>query len=486
MSESKGLLRQATPLLAGRAISAVITFAIPIFLARRMSAAEYGTYKQFFLIASSSFLIGQIGLPASLYYFVPRGGAAGRYLIQALSGLFLCGALAATVIYLGAGVLAERLSNPALASLAAPLAAFVWLQLGAAPLEISLTAARRTVLAGVSYVVSDIARCLALIAPMHLGLGIAGIAWGAVGFVALRFVAAWVVALTGAVASPAPPSKGTFRAQLAYSLPFAGAVLFGVGQMHFPQYAVAAMTDAATFAVYAVGALQIPMTDVFYSPIAEMMMVRLAQVGAAGAVPVFREAVARLVIFFFPLAAFAWAVGPTLIPTLFTAQYAAAAAIFAVAIAEIPLSALPVDGLLRALDCTRAIFWINAGRLAFSLAAVPLGLWAFGLMGAMGGYIATQVLAKVTMLIVGARRLKTRPLELIPAREVLGWAGRAAAIWGVLALLRTAGPWHGWRFLIAACLLGLGLWVAALFTAGELRRKPAAPLADRATETSLG
>ena len=48
-----------------RAISAVITFAIPILLARRLSAAEYGTYKQFFLIASTCFLVGQIGLPAS-------------------------------------------------------------------------------------------------------------------------------------------------------------------------------------------------------------------------------------------------------------------------------------------------------------------------------------------------------------------------------------------------------------------------------------
>jgi O-antigen/teichoic acid export membrane protein len=480
--ERGGLLRQASPLLVGRAISAVITFTIPILLARRLSVAEYGTYKQFFLIASTTFLVGQIGLPASLYYFVPRGGPSGRYLMQALAGLFACGACAAGIIYFGSGVLAKRLSNPTLASLAAPLACFVWLQLGAATLEISLTSARRTVLAGISYVISDIARCLALLAPIHSGLGMRGLAWGAVGFVALRFIAAWTVALTGAVARPASPSRSTLRAQLAYSIPFAGAVLFGVGQMHFPQYAVAAMTDAATFAVYAVGALQLPMTDVFYSPIAEMMMVKLAQVGPDGASPVFREAVARLVVFFLPLAAFAWAIGPTLIPTMFTTRYAAAVAIFAVAIAEIPLSVLPVDGLLRALDCTRTIFWINAGRLAFTVAAVPLGLWAFGLIGAMAGYIATQTLAKVVMLIASGRRLKIRPHELLPWRELGTWAARSAAIWVALTLLRQHGPWHGWRFLAAASILGLAMWVAALATAGELKRAAQRP----STEPTLG
>ncbi len=485
MSEHGGLLRQATPLLVGRAVSAVITFAIPILLARRLSAAEYGTYKQFFLIASTCFLIGQIGLPASLYYFIPRGRAPGRYLAQALGGLFLCGAAAALIIYLGAGLLAHRLSNPVLARLAAPLALFVWLQLGAAPLEISLTAARRTVLAGVSYVISDAARCLALIAPVHLHLGVDGLAWGAVGFVGLRFVAAWIVGLTGAAASPRLPARATLRAQLAYSIPFAGAVVFGVAQMHFPQYAVAAMTDAATFAVYAVGALQIPMTDVVYSPIAEMMMVRLAQVGPAGASPVFREAVARLVLFFLPLAAFAWAVGPTLIPTLFTSQYAAASLIFAVAVAEIPLSALPVDGLLRALDCTRTIFWINAGRLAFTVGAVPLGLWAFGLIGAMGGYVATQVLAKIGMLLWASRKLAVRPLSLLPGREIAGWTARSVIIWMALALVRSHGPWRGWAFLGAAAALGLGLWLLALLTAGELRRRRATQ-ATRDAEATLG
>src|SRR5262245_30103936 len=119
MRRRRSLLKLATPLMVGRGIAAILTFVIPVVLARALAQDQYGTYKQFFLIASTVYLIGQAGLVASLYYFVPRAGRPhrGRYLVQALVGLFLLGALAATVVFFGAGAIARRFSNPALAAL---------------------------------------------------------------------------------------------------------------------------------------------------------------------------------------------------------------------------------------------------------------------------------------------------------------------------------------------------------------------------------
>ena len=52
-----------------------------------------------------------------------------------------------------------------------------------------------------------------------------------------------------------------WREQWAYALPFALAVGIEVIQPNFHQYVVASRFDAATFAIYAVGCLQIPLVD---------------------------------------------------------------------------------------------------------------------------------------------------------------------------------------------------------------------------------
>jgi O-antigen/teichoic acid export membrane protein len=466
------LLRAATPLFIGRGLSAALTFCIPIVLARAMAQAEYGTYKQFFLLAGSLYLVGQMGLAGSLYYFLPRhsGEERGRWLIQALAGLFLIGACAAAGTLIFTGALAARWSNPQLAGLALPLAIYIWAYLGAAPLEIALTACKRTGWAAVSYVLSDLVRTTALIGPILLGRGVVGLAWAAAGFAVLRLTVAWLLALSGVLGRPLAPSRAAMKAQLGYCLPFAGAVVLATAQLQLPQFVVAGLTDAATYAVFAVGVLQIPLADMVYTPIAEIMMVRLAQGDARGAPGVFREAVARLCMFFLPLCAFVLAVGPELIPTLYTAAYVASVPIFIIAMLEMPLSALPVDGFLRSFGATRTIMRIGVVRLVLAAVLVPVGFFTLGLPGTMIGYVASQWTAKTLLLVAAARTIDVPIRSLLPSGEVRAWTLRSAFLFGVVTLLRLHGPWHGYGFLIAASLAALLVWVGSLLAAGESLR----------------
>ena len=71
MSQSR-LWRSAGPLVFGRAVSAVIGFALPVIIARRLNATQYGTYKQIYLVANLALYCLQFGLAQSLFYFVPR------------------------------------------------------------------------------------------------------------------------------------------------------------------------------------------------------------------------------------------------------------------------------------------------------------------------------------------------------------------------------------------------------------------------------
>jgi hypothetical protein len=49
-------------LMSGRAIAFAVTFFVPAVLARIFSQAEFGTYKQFYLITYTLYGLGQMGL----------------------------------------------------------------------------------------------------------------------------------------------------------------------------------------------------------------------------------------------------------------------------------------------------------------------------------------------------------------------------------------------------------------------------------------
>src|SRR5690554_3309249 len=66
------------PLVVARAFSAGITLLIPVVLARALSVSDYGTFKQFFLVSSTLYLVLGLGVPQSLYYFLPRAEPGER------------------------------------------------------------------------------------------------------------------------------------------------------------------------------------------------------------------------------------------------------------------------------------------------------------------------------------------------------------------------------------------------------------------------
>ena len=63
-----------------------------MLLVRTFNQAEFGTYKQLFLIYGTLYGLAQFGMAESLYYFVPRKPhEAGPYIANALITLALAG-----------------------------------------------------------------------------------------------------------------------------------------------------------------------------------------------------------------------------------------------------------------------------------------------------------------------------------------------------------------------------------------------------------
>jgi len=387
------VLGASSPLVAGRLVSAALTFGLPLALARLLTPDQFGTYKQFFLIAATLQLTGQLGLTQSLYYFLPRGGKErGAYVSQTFLSLAVLGVAFGIALWFATPIIGRWLGDGSLAALRVPLALFGGLMLCAASLESAIMSEGRIARAALAYVLTDAVRAFALVLGAKYG-GPAGLFWAAAGTSAVRVAALFFIVGTKTVPF-ARPHLGLFKKQLAYALPFAGASYLYVAQRYFSQYAVSASFDAATFALFAVASFHMPVVDIVFTPLSDVMIVHVGkaqhtnQPRAAWAA--WNDAVQKLASILFPAAACAWLFGPTVLPLLFTHKYEGSVPLFLLATVEIPLWVLPIDALLRAAGDTRFLFAFNGARIAVTAALVLGGIHAFGLPGAIGGGILSE------------------------------------------------------------------------------------------------
>jgi O-antigen/teichoic acid export membrane protein len=448
-----------SPLVAGRLVSAAVTFMLPLVLARLLTPQSFGTYKQFFLIAATLQLIGQLGLTQSLYYFLPRGGRdRGAYLAQAFSSLALLGLLFGSALYWATPQLGRWLGDGTLASLRVPLSLFAGLMLTAAPLEGALLSDGRIGKSALAYVITDAVRASALVLGASLG-GPIGLFWAATATSAARVVALVLLVLTRTLPF-AWPQRAIFRRQLAYALPFAGAINLYVAQRYFSSYAVSASFDAVSYAMFAVAAFHMPVVDIVYSPLSDVMIVHVSKAqhegDKRGTWRAWNDTVQKLATILLPAAACAWLFGATVLPLLFTHKYQGAVLLFLLTTAEIPLWVLPFDALLRAVGDTRFLFVFNGARILVTAALVIGGIRLFGLPGAIVGGITSEALARVGLMLRG-RRFLGASLANVVDWSALGRTATAAAGACVPAYaLRFVGLGRGAGVLVAGVIYCVG------------------------------
>jgi O-antigen/teichoic acid export membrane protein len=480
MIEPNRIARAAAVLATGRAPGLAVAFAIPLVLARTFDQTEFGTYKQLFLIYSTLFGLAQLGMAESLYYFVPRDGSrAGRYIANAMVALASIGLVAVGLLALFRDQLADWLTNPLLSPHAVLLGWFLALMLVSAVFEIVLISRKEHGSAAWAFAVSDIGRAACLTVPALLAWGLHGVMAGAVAFAAARLIAT-LITVWREFHSELRVDAATLRRQLAYALPFAVAVGIEILHINWHQYAVASRFDAASFAIYAVGCLQVPVVDLIVTSTVNVMMVEMAAVQGrdnGAALWLWHDTIGRLAFMIFPLAAFMILMAREIIVVLFTASYAASAPIFMLWSLTMLASVLVVDGVLRVYAQTRYLVAQNLLHLLIVASLAGLFLRLLGLQGAVIVSLLATLIIKSVAIVRISRLMHVRIADALPWKP-LATAAACAAIAVVPAFLIVKGiALHPIAQIVVAGL-AYGLTYAALYYA--VGRHTAPPLVSSA------
>jgi O-antigen/teichoic acid export membrane protein len=465
------ILTRARPLLAARLAGALLSIAVPMVLARVLLPASYGTFKQAWLVSQTLVLMLPMGLTQSLYYFVPREPALrDRFIAQALWTHLGLAALAGAILLAGRPFLAAHFGNPHLGETMGWTAALTALTIAGAPLDVAWNASGRIGAAALARLGTEGARSLALI----LGAVLLGSVDGALAGMTLAMGAR---AVYGFVALARPyglaVDRHALRRQVAYALPFGLAFLLIVPQQQFHQYAVGAAVTAAAFAVYSVGTFQLPVVDVLYTPVSELLQIGLAESDGQdrprrAALRLFHEAVGQLAFAFLPLAGLLLVVAPSLIELLFSRVYLDAVPLFRLSVVPVLLAALPLDGVMRARAQNRFMLALSGAKLAATVPLVLGGLALRGPIGAFVGWLAAETIARGVMLRRAARLFEVPLLRAVPLRTLSRQAAATALAMpaAYLALHGTPGPLA--LRLAASCLLLAGGYLGISWARGWL------------------
>jgi O-antigen/teichoic acid export membrane protein len=252
------------------------------------------------------------------------------------------------------------------------------------------------------------------------------------------------------------------KRHLAYALPFALAVSIETLQNNLHMYVVSYHFDAATFAIYSVGCLQIPLVDFMMTSTSSVMMVKMSEDLREGrsqdALELWLDTTRKLMLVFAPLVGGLMVLAGVLITLLFTANYAASTPLFMVWTTSMLFAAIMTDSVLRVHADTRFLVVLNLLRLlVVALAIVPF-LTRFGLMGAVLVTLLATLLAKWVALVRVSSILRCRLTQVLPWKSLASTLAIATAAALPCLLLESA-----LRLPALASLLILGAVYAASY-----------------------
>ena len=468
---AQGLKRRALSLGAMKAFDQALQFLLPIVLVRCLDTATFGEYRLLWLAVGTVMALAPLGMPAALFYFLPRSEPAARRLHIHQAMLFL----AATGL-LGAAAVSPL--NPWLPPTLAPLAPygglvapFVALWVLAGLLDYLPTVEERIRLQAFVTISTSLARTLLLAAGAWLTGDLSILLWLLLAVVLLKVCL--LLGYVGRFHGWDRPwlRRASFAAQLRYGTPFGLSGAFFMLRGQADQWVAASLFALHSFAAFSVAALVGQVVGIFRASVVQAFFPSMSRFEAAGDMASAMEMNARanemVGWVLYPALAFVFVFAEDIVSLVYTHAYVDAVPVMRVYIVGLLVVVVEVSTLLQLLRQGVFNAALNAAMLCASVAVSWTAGAHLGLAGAAAGSVAALYLDRVITL----RRVAA--LTGVPVRRQQRWASLArllaaaalaAGLSGLLVSELLAGEPRLVRLLAGAALL------AVLYGAATWRR----------------
>ena len=455
---------------SGKSIYVLSLFLMNIGLARSMGIELFGSFQQVFMF-TAVFMILSMGIPETMYFYLPRltpeerSGFLGRTL------LLLCfsGALTALVIWLAAPKLAEIQGNPGIVTslrFFGIYGAFLIASSFADPLFITFRRLKFLFLVsslhGLFFILLTVWQYTTGTSLFSLFLAIA--AFGLGKFIVSLVLLHRMKAETGPITFSG--SKYSVLLQLGYSFPIALSSAVEMISKWMDKFVISVYFGPEALGIFFVGAIEIPFVSVLLSSVFSVISPVLNKLHHKGDNQGFAIFVGKTIKFtakiIWPLFIYLMFFADHLIPLVFKSEYASSVAPFRVYLIMMPVRIALYGVIIIALGKTQIVFWTSLGAMLINLILNVLFVKWIGFLGpAIATVISTYLHVAVFVAFI-VKSLKVRFTDLIPVRAFFD-IGLACIIAALTAFLMTQMIAND----LSVVILSLSIFVGAYIFLGS-------------------
>jgi len=443
---SRSLSHEVGILTLGRVFTYAVMFFVPLVNVRTLSVEEYGYYRQFWLLFETLTPMAILGFSRSLLYYLPRVETReeqSAYITQTVLFLTL-GSLVAMGVY---AVMAIQFGE----GLGATARAFFWrlcvftlFMVVTDFLEVLFAAQRRPVAQSTYHATVWGLQAVVVMAVSYLTRDVSAIIWAVTLFGLARFLFGITYTNAHYGLSLRVVSRRSLREQASFAVPVG---LAGIGVILITQtdkFIINRFMGREAFAIYSVGAFQVPLTNIIQGSISNVTFPMMAKYQKAGQyaelVGLWQRSLMKSVVLFFPIFVFLEVTARPFITILFTEQYADATPVFMIYMLLFLRSSIETGAIIQVFN--RTVFSVVGFFIGFGVNVI-LGILLFKTMGRSGVPLAaliTLTTLSVASLWYAAKLLGTPLFKLVPVQPLTKRFLVAAAPGAILWLLYQKWP----------------------------------------------
>lgn len=445
MAESRSVKTIALSL--GQGMSMIISMVVTMVAVRLLSVEQYATFRQTFLVyqLAEPFLL--LSLPMALYFFMGRDGDRKQQTVFE-SYLMLLGSgtlFGLFFLFGGNALIAQQFQNPHLQTTLLWVAPFALFMLPAAILSTVMVVQNRTIQLSLYNIVSRLLLAFLSIGGCYWFRNAESMIWAQLIWSVITLPLASYLIFSSLKGSLRLPELQHMYSIVKYAIPLGLSTILSSVMIWMDKFIVASLCPPEEFAVYANGALELPLIGVVTGSIATVIMADMARHCHEGqhrvALELFRKSSVFSALLLFPCLCFFLFFGEAYIQLIFSEKYAASVVPFTIYLFVLPFRIVYYGGAMIALGLSRMVFYRSMGDLLVNMVMA----WGFvHLFGSKGAAIATLLTMYCWSLpfnlAVLRRGFHCQIRDLMPFRQL----SKIMLIAGVSALLASSLLLIGW------------------------------------------
>ena len=418
MSERK---LKVIALSVGQGLAKVVGLVVVMLMARFLLKEDLAAYRQAFLAYLAVGPILGLGIGQGMYYFLPAETErlSGR-VADGVAALGIMGILFAVFIGLGGNeILAQRFSNPKVSRLLLWMIPYAIVTIPASVAESVMVARERVLLASVFGVARQLVIGIATLIPLFfwqtadapmIGNVVASVLMGLAG-IGLMF--------RSAAGGSIWPSLSGIKELLLFTVPLAAGGMVATLSARLDQLIVSALRSPDEFAVYSLGAMEIPLIGMVTGAITSVALADMRKSVVQGdrdeALRLFRTIGSKTSLVLLPMMVFFLITATTVIEYLYTTEFTDSAIPFRFYLLLLPVRTVVFGSLLVSLGLNQFLFYASAVGLLLNGLLSWIMVSNFGPWGAVAATVLTIYLWNLPICLYKlAKELNRRWFDILP------------------------------------------------------------------------